>query len=69
MLKNPYTRIAIATALSTLITPRIINSVMTPEISPGDGLRNELMSAGVSGAVAAMVYVVLSMTIGPATGA
>jgi hypothetical protein len=69
MLKNPFTRIAVATALSTLITPRLINAVMTPEINPGDGVRNELMVAGVSGAAAAFVYVLLSMAAGPAAAA
>lgn len=66
MLKNPFTRIAVATAISTLITPRLINAVVVPEVNPADGIRNELMSAGVAGAAAAFVYVLLSMAVGPA---
>lgn len=64
MLKNPYTRIAIAAALATLFTPVIINKIVIPEMSTGDGIRNDLASAGVSGAATAFVYVLLSMAIG-----
>lgn len=68
MLKNPYTRIAIAAALSTLISPGITNKLSVPEMSTADALRNNTAYYGVAGATTAFIYVVLSMALGAPTG-
>lgn len=69
MLKNPYTRIAIAASLSTLIAPRIFNAFgASPELD-NSTLRNDAMFAGIQGATTAFIYVLLGMAVGPATGA
>lgn len=80
MLKNPYTRIAIAAGISTLIAPRIFNAfgVMPEAVSPSPnvevggqfvGLRNDAMFAGIQGATTAFIYVLLGMAVGPAAAA
>lgn len=64
LLANPYTRIAIAAAVATLLTPRIVNALTVPEIvgaTGGASIRNIAMSYGVSGAMVAGVFVVLGM--------
>lgn len=72
MLKNPYTRIFIAAALGTLITPRIVLALTVPEDVNGVGggsLRNDAMAYGVAGAVTAFAYTVLTMALGPSAPA
>lgn len=69
MLKNPYTRIAIAAGLATLITPTIVNKLTVVEMNPADGIRNVAATYGVAGATTAFVYVVLSMALGAPTPA
>lgn len=67
MLNNPYTRIAIASALSTLISPSITNKLTVVEDE--SGIRNDLTYYGVAGATTAFVYVLLAMAVGPAKAA
>ena len=69
MLKNPYTRVAIAAAIGTLIAPAITRRLTIIEMSPADGIRNTTMIYGIAGASAAAVFVLLSMTIGPPAAA
>lgn len=64
MLKNPYTRIAIAAGLSTLISPAIVRKLTVIEMDPSDSLRNTTAYYGVAGATTAFVFVLLSMTLG-----
>lgn len=64
MLKNPYVRIAIAAGISTLVAPKIAGKLITPELSPADGIQNNVAIYGVAGATAAFVFVLLSMTLG-----
>lgn len=65
-LANPYTRIAIGSAVSIYLTPTIINHFVTPEITEKDGRHNELVAAGVSGAMVAAVWVVMGAAFGKA---
>lgn len=70
MLKNPYTRIAVASALATLIAPRIASAVFNntaTTVSP-DGTAvvvtlatPNLMTIGIAGATTAFLYVLLGM--------
>lgn len=74
MLKNPYTRIFIAAALATLITPRIVNAFTVPEIEDSGGnvsgdIRNTVMAYGVAGAATAAAYTILTMALGPSAPA
>jgi hypothetical protein len=69
MLKNPYTRVAIAAALGTLVGPTITRKLTIVEMSAVDGIQNDIAYYGVSGAAAAFIFVLLSMTIGPPAAA
>lgn len=69
MLKNVYTRIAVAAAIGTLISPSIVNKFSVIETNASDGIRNDVQLYGIAGATTAFVFVLLSMTIGPPAAA
>lgn len=68
-LANPYTRIAVGAIASTYLTPTIINHFTTEEIAPGDATKNELMAAGVSGAMVMAVWLLMGAAFGKAAAA